>query len=667
LLDGFGLSPTLIVSTGGGLHVYWLFYDVWYFEGDADRNKAKDLSRRFQQAFINYGKQLGYVLDNTSELNRLLRIPGTYNYKNEPQLVEIFQIDGGCRYDPGDIDSFLMKLDVADLEESLTESAEISEGKRNTTLASIAGKMRAEGAEHDEILQQLTKINTERCNPALPDGEVRQIAQSVSGYEPNSKQPTQAQQIVALAERMEFFHTSDGEAYAQFQVDSHQEIWPLRSKAVRHYLDRLYRKENNGAVPGSQGRQDALGVLEGIALLDSPKKQVHVRVAELDGAIYLDLCNETWEVVKIDQSGWQIVANPPVAFVRAKGMGKLPVPERGGSIESLFEFVNADQASQCLLVSFLVASLRPGKPFPILILQGEQGSAKSTTAKIARELIDPSASPLRTLPGGDRDLMVSANNSWILAYDNLSGVTVKMSDALCRISTGGGFSTRSLYTDGDEKIFDSMRPVVLNGIDDIANRGDLADRAIILNLPRISKKKRKLESELWFEFNQAKPGILGALLDAVSIALKNLGHVKLESLPRMADFAQWVVAAEPALPWEAGYFMKVHSRNQAEASQNVLESDPVARALMGFVSSCEGGWKGTATELLKRLDKYTEDDRYRYGKSWPKSPAYLSNRVRRIAPQLREAGLAIVNGAVKGKRIWKFSLDPSFGGVGTPK
>src|SRR5262249_18831070 len=151
--------------------------------------------------------------------------------------------------------------------------------------------------------------------------------------------------------------------------------------------------------------------------------------------------------------------------------------------------------------------------------QGEQGSAKSTTTRVAAALIDP-CSLLRSMSRDEHSLAIAANKSWVVTIDNLSGLPPWMSDALCRLATGGGFAQRTKYSDDDETIFRATRPIVLNGIDDIAERPDLLDRAIVLNLPRITTDQRRTEQEFWGLFAAAAPKILGALLDAVSGGLK---------------------------------------------------------------------------------------------------------------------------------------------------
>jgi hypothetical protein len=243
--------------------------------------------------------------------------------------------------------------------------------------------------------------------------------------------------------------------------------------------------------------------------------------------------------------------------------------------------------------------MRPTGPYPVLILQGEQGTAKSTAAKVLRLLIDPSAAPLRTAPRDERDLMIAARNGWIIALDNLSGLSSWLSDALCRIATGGGVSTRELYSDTDEVLIDVQRPIILNGIDDIATRQDLIDRSIIINLETIADNKRKPEAEFWRFFNTCKLAILGALLDRVSRALQQLSDTRLANLPCMADFAVWVTAAEPES--EKHQFITAYRGNRQSAIESGLEGSPVATALREVINP-NSPFEGTATELLNRLN-----------------------------------------------------------------
>ena len=147
----------------------------------------------------------------------------------------------------------------------------------------------------------------------------------------------------------------------------------------------------------------------------------------------------------LDSTGWRVIDRPPVRFRRAAGMKPLPVPIAGGSIETLRFFLNVQSDNDFVLaVVWALAVLRNSGPYPVLVLSGEHGSAKSTFSLILRALLDPNTVPLRALPREDRDMFIAANNGHVLVFDNLSGLSAWISDTLCRLATGGGFAARQL-------------------------------------------------------------------------------------------------------------------------------------------------------------------------------------------------------------------------------
>ena len=222
-----------------------------------------------------------------------------------------------------------------------------------------------------------------------------------------------------------------------------------------HYFQR------EGKIPGPQVLQGAMGILEGEALFAEPEQAVFLRLAQHEEAIYLDLAHALWEVVEVTATGWRVLQRSPMKFLRRPGMLPLPCPEAGGSLADLRSFINvSNDVDWRIVVAWLVAALRPCGPYPVLTLHGEQGAAKSTLARLLRALVDPDQAPLRAEPRGVRDLMVAAANAWMLAFDNLSHLPPWLSDALCRLATGGGFGTRALFTNQEEALFDAQRPVV---------------------------------------------------------------------------------------------------------------------------------------------------------------------------------------------------------------
>ena len=371
-----------------------------------------------------------------------------------------------------------------------------------------------------------------------------------------------------------------------------------------------------------------------------PSGRSTCRVAEHDGHLYLDLADEHWRAVAIGPKGWRVVGCPPVRFRRSPGMLPLPVPKRGGSIEALRSFLNLSNHNDfVLVVAWLLAALRPGGPYPLLAMSGEQGSAKTVLSKLLRALVDPNEAPVRALPREERELMIAANNGHLLAFDNLSGLPAWLSDALCRLASGGSFAVRRLYTDDEEVLFKAARPTLLNGIEDVIGRSDLADRAIFLTLGPIGEEQRRPETELWREFEFARPAVLGALLDAMAQGLRAVDSARLSRLPRMADFALWAAACETAL-WPAGTFARAYTANRRAAIESVIEADPVATCVRAIMVD-RTTWTGSASDLLRLSAESARDD-ISGGIGWARSPRALAGRLRRVQTFLRTLGIEIV-------------------------
>ena len=496
---------------------------------------------------------------------------------------------------------------------------------RDRFIKKLAEKL---GIERDVLVPlvdlQLTKLASEIDESA-----------GAGGIGGDDEEQSQATLAANMAMEWNLFHTPAEDAYARIPIGNHQETWRVGSQTFKRYLAKRFFDEEGKAM-NSDARSAAINLIEANALFDGETHQVHVRVAEHEDRIYVDLCTETWQVVEVAAHGWQVLDESPVHFKRSKGMLPLPVPEPGGTVDELRGFLNVDDDTFRLVVAWLVGNFRPRGPYPVLALFAEQGSGKSTTGRLLRELVDPNAAPLRAEPRNGHDLMIAADNSWCLAYDNLSHVPPWLSDALCRLSTGGGFATRELYTDQDEVIFDSQRPVLLTSIEEVATRSDLLDRCLVVWLPAIPEERRRPEAELYPAFEKVRPLILGALLDGVATALRQSPSVKLSTLPRMADFAQWATAAETAFGWDRGAFLAAYQVNRESAHDVALEASLVAGPLLELLDE-RGAWSGTLSELLTELEDCVADQLKRQ-KAWPKNARSLSGHLKRLSPNLRAAG-----------------------------
>ena len=439
--------------------------------------------------------------------------------------------------------------------------------------------------------------------------------------------------------RVDLFHTPTGTAFADLIINGHRETWPIRSERFRAWLRRRYY-EATGNAPSADSVNPTLNLLEARAQFDGPERAVHVRVAEHDGHIFLDLADEHWRAVDIGPDRWWVVGLPPVRFRRPAGLLPLSLPQRGGSLEQLDSLLNlSSQEDFVLVVTWLLAALRPSGTYPLLAISGEQGSAKTVLSKMLRALIDPNAAPVRALPREERELFIAANNGHVLAFDNVSRLRSWLSDALCRLASGGGFAVRQLYTDQHEVLFDAARPVILNGIEEVITRPDLADRSIFLTLRPVAEARRQSERELWRLFELARPRILGALLDLVVYGLRTLPGISLDRLPRMADFALWAAACETAL-WPPGTFGRAYEANRIAAIEGMIDDDPVAACVREIMAE-RSVWTGSAADLLRAGAGRSSAGMSRDSTGWPKNPRALAGRLRRAQTFLRALGIDI--------------------------
>ncbi len=481
----------------------------------------------------------------------------------------------------------------------------------------------------------------------------------------------------------------DHRFYARIAVDGHVEIHALRSEAFQYWVTLNYQRRRI-PVPSEGRLKSMVRTFEADAARLGSTENVWVRVADGNGrgrpgrhleahrhpdvvvpsstdagpVYYLDLGDSSWRSVEIRAEGCRIVDHAPVLFRRPKAFGELPAPQWDGSIELLQKYTNIADADFPLLVAWLTAALRPTGPYPILILNGEQGSAKTTLARVVRRLIDPNSAPVRGLPTSQRDFMIQAHNSWILAYDNIRSVSKSLSDVCCRTATGGGFSTRSLHSNDDETLFEIERPVIFNGIDDFARSSDLIDRCVFLHLPAISDVARQRERAYWSEFDAECPRLLGALLMAVAAGLRTLPQINLPVSPRMADFADWGEAVIRGLGGEPSSFLNRYNDNRRAACDSALEDCPVAEASRRLAESLAEPWQLTASELLRALAGYAPQGVTRTAQ-WPKTPRSLSCALRRILPQLRTVGIIVTFDRVDNSRMITISKRQADAGTGS--
>ena len=406
-----------------------------------------------------------------------------------------------------------------------------------------------------------------------------------------------------------------------------------------------------GKVAPQQALTEALLTLEGRAQQQNAER-LHLRVADHAGVHYLDLGDPTGRAVAVSAAGWQVVAAVPVLFRRTQLTGALPVPASDGTLEELWGLLNVAHADRPLVLAWLVAALLPDVPHPVLALRGEQGVGKSTATRTLAGLLDPSPAQVRKPPREVDAWVTAASGSWVVAVDNVSTVAAWWSDALCRSVTGDGDVRRRLYSDADLTVFSFRRVVLLNGIDLGAVRDDLAERLLTVELRRIGEHGRRLDADLAAQWAQAHPRILGAVLDLAVKVLAVLPDLRLDRLPRMADFAR-VLAAVDRVLGTAG--LAAYVGQAGDLAADAVDSDAVLSAIAETVREL---WVGTAAELLERITP-DADDRRRMPKDWPKDARTLTGLLRRRGPSLRRVGWELEDLGRGGKAmVVRFRLAP---------
>lgn len=480
--------------------------------------------------------------------------------------------------------------------------------------------------------------------------------------EDNERKGVSIQEAVELlCNSCDLWLAEDKEIFVSFEAgpkdDRHWEHWYLHSREAEGWI-RINLHAATKKMPRKNDIEECKAQLEAVALNLRNEHPVCLRVAMHGGNLYVDLGTSDWQVAEITDKGWDVIKNPPVKFRRVSNMMPLPTPERGGSIELLRSEINTKGRRDFLLaVSWLIGAFNPFGPYAILLFTGQAGSAKSCAARTILKYVNASQAPTQGAPKDEQGLMVMAEHNVAVCFDNSGTMKGFLPNALCRLATGSGLSMRKLYKNKEMVFFGGARPIMLTAISPPCRQSDFIDRTIQIKLQQIPTGvgKRKTERQMRTGSKQSEGKILGAIFDILSTLLSNLDKIDPDSLdlPRMADFAYWVVCAEEAIGWKKGEFLQYFAINRAESFNHALDGDVLAVGIEKIMVGQEK-WEGNATELRASLVKELDSSA-----GVPENPSILSNELNSLAVALNmkgigvETGIRLPGGQKRLIRLWR--------------
>jgi hypothetical protein len=437
-----------------------------------------------------------------------------------------------------------------------------------------------------------------------------------------------------------------------------------------HHIDHdAYGREHNRRQHGIGGAKvlsdDEVSKVQKILSFEAEKagkvETLYVRIAsfvdtskeaDLDSNyICYDLCNPKWEIVKITRHGWSIESKfPKSLFKRYPLMNEQVKPKAGYPSDIFDQYMKLTNLQSnddnILLAKVYIVSLilLANLPKPLLLPHGPHGSAKSTFHELVKKVIDPAAALTSAFPNSLAELVQQLDHNYLTFFDNVSEIRHLTSDALCRAVTGSGFVKRTLYENDEDFVYNMKRAIGFNGINIIANRPDLLDRVLSLDMKQIDKHKRRKLEFINNEFQRLLPYLLAYMFDIVVKVLDRIGEVKLEELPRMADFAEMGELVARCLGYDDNQFIQAFNRNNSNMNEEAVEVSTVATAIIELMAQTPV-WKGKADALRVKLNEVVKAKKELstivFAKGWPRTPHALRARLTEIEPNLKEIGIIV--------------------------
>jgi ABC-type oligopeptide transport system ATPase subunit len=481
----------------------------------------------------------------------------------------------------------------------------------------------------------------------LRDSGNTQASKKAIEREDDDTDPRKAVKIAIelIVNRAQLFHSPspDSAEYASIPSKNGGVITthPIASTEFKKWVTGEYYRETGEGLT-CESMNTILATIGAIAAHDSPELPISKqRIAAHDGRYYLYLADESQTVIEYSATGWHVCENSPVKFIFDKYKSPLPIPRNSdGKIDRLWELTRINNSPDRLVVTaVLVKALVPGGTDPILAISGYAGSGKTTTANCLRSMVDPftKGKVLAKIPEIDH-IAIHAMQRRILAIDNISHITADQSDTLCNVSTGGGFSKRTLFSDSEETILDVQNLTIFTSIGNVVTKPDLLERAIVIDMTRITDRERESESSLSQGLELHHAQILGGLLDITVAALHHRDTTEPPRYSRMVEFTHLGEGVEQYLKYPTGSMRSRMAAGVEIANEIAIESSPVASIIREWMT-LERDWSGTTTDLLNILKTYAKKSEL--AGTLPKTANSLGGELKKCESALAQCGIVI--------------------------
>ena len=483
----------------------------------------------------------------------------------------------------------------------------------------------------------------------LNNGHIIEELEAIPEYVPpardNSDEKTKKKKQSQLMlrsfdnQQVELFLDENHDPYVKVKVNNHFEVYSAYSKDFHLWAQRCYYNEYGTTVRDEALKQSVNELIAEAKFGGAPTIKLYNRVAREGNSIWYDLTDQDWRSVEVSSGSWKIVGNSPTLFKRYRHQEPQAIPLTGGDLNKIFDYVRIDNY-KLLFLCWLVSCFVPEIPHPVTIVYGEKGAAKSTMCTLIKKLIDPSVMDTLSLRKEERSLLVNLQNHYYLPFDNVSSISAETSDTLCRAVTGGAIQQRKLHTDADDYIFNFRRCLTINGINNVVNRADLLDRSIMIEVLRVNEDMRRELQEVFESFERDRPYFLGAIFDVLAKAKEVYPSVKLDKLPRMADFCRWGYAIAEAIEIGKGnVFLQEYKNNRIKQNEEAINADAVAYLVVDLMQdNCK--WEGRVSKLLVDLKSLAEINGINNNaKVLPQSPSHLTRRLKAAKSNLESVGI----------------------------